>query len=141
MVSALVTLKMRPVAFGYRDDPLLRLRQAAKRARLALERVVPDLVSQSLEVGKAFRRRVLGLVPVMDRGWLVTLADAAQPSLQVRLMTYDDTVPALPAMSVQVHDVQAAVLTYPMGAHAADLAKGDPADCDQSVYGGAPPGV
>lgn len=75
---------------------------------MAVERVVPDLVSQSLEEGKAFYRRVLGLEPVMDHGWIVTLADPAQPGMQISLMTHDETAPVVPVVSVQVQDVDAA---------------------------------
>jgi catechol 2,3-dioxygenase-like lactoylglutathione lyase family enzyme len=75
---------------------------------MSVERVVPDLVSTSLEDSKAFYLRVLGLEPVMDHGWIVTLADPAQPGAQISLVTHDMTAPVVPAVSVQVQDVDAA---------------------------------
>lgn len=72
------------------------------------ERVVPDLPSQSLEDAKGFYRRVLGLEPIMDHGWIVTLAPPDRPDLQVSLMTHDETAPVVPNVSVQVDDVDAA---------------------------------
>jgi catechol 2,3-dioxygenase-like lactoylglutathione lyase family enzyme len=75
---------------------------------MAVERVVPDLVSTSIEGSKAFYLRVLGLEPVMDHGWIVTLADPAQPGAQISLVTHDATAPVVPALSVQVQDVDAA---------------------------------
>jgi catechol 2,3-dioxygenase-like lactoylglutathione lyase family enzyme len=83
---------------------------------MAVERVVPDLVSTSIEESKAFYFRVLGLEPVMDHGWIVTLADPAQRGAQISLVTHDQTAPVVPTVSVQVQDVDAA--------HAAAVAAG-----------------
>ena len=74
---------------------------------MGVERVVPDLTTQSLEDDKRFYRRVLGLEPVMDHGWIVTLADPVNPGAQLSLMTHDATAP-VPEISVQVHDVDSA---------------------------------
>lgn len=70
-------------------------------------RVVPDLASQSLESAKQFYSEVLGLQPVMDHGWIVTMADPAQPGAQISLMTHDASAPVIPDASVQVDDVDA----------------------------------
>lgn len=75
---------------------------------MGVERVVPDLTSRSLEDAKAFYGRVLGLEPVMDHGWIVTLADPNRPSAQISLATHDETAPLVPDLSVQVDDVDAA---------------------------------
>jgi catechol 2,3-dioxygenase-like lactoylglutathione lyase family enzyme len=53
--------------------------------------VVPDLSSTSLEAAKGFYGDVLGLRPVMDQGWIVTLADPERPGAQISLMTHDAT--------------------------------------------------
>ena len=83
---------------------------------MAVERVVPDLVSTSIEEATGFYGRVLGLQPVMDHGWIVTLADPDRPHVQLSLVTRDATAPVVPAVSVQVDDVDAA--------HAAALREG-----------------
>lgn len=75
---------------------------------MGVERVVPDLTSRSLEDATAFYGRVLGLEPVMDHGWIVTLADPNRPSAQISLATHDETAPLVPDLSVQVDDVDAA---------------------------------
>jgi len=74
---------------------------------MGVRRVVPDLASQSLETAKAFYSEVLGLEPVMDHGWITTLADPAHPGAQVSLMTHDDTAPVIPDVSIEVDDVDA----------------------------------
>jgi catechol 2,3-dioxygenase-like lactoylglutathione lyase family enzyme len=46
---------------------------------MGVRRVVPDLSSTSPEAAKGFYGDILGLRPVMDHGWIVTLADPEQP--------------------------------------------------------------
>jgi len=75
---------------------------------MAVRRVVPDLSSGSLTRSAAFYRQVLGLEPVMDHGWIVTLADPQHPSAQISLLTHDQTAPVVPHVSVEVADVDAA---------------------------------
>lgn len=75
---------------------------------MSVRRVVPDLPSGSLEAAKGFYRRVLGLEPIMDHGWIVTLAPPNRPDLQISLMTHDETAPIVPDVSVEVDDVDAA---------------------------------
>jgi catechol 2,3-dioxygenase-like lactoylglutathione lyase family enzyme len=76
-------------------------------AIMGVLRVVPDLSSQSLDRAKVFYGEVLGLQPVMDHGWIVTLADPERPGAQISLMTHDETAPVIPDASVQVDDVDA----------------------------------
>ncbi len=75
---------------------------------MSVQRVVPYLLSRSLEDAKGFYARVLGLEPVMDHGWIVTLADPDRPGAQISLMTHDQTAPVVPDVSIQVDDVDAA---------------------------------
>lgn len=72
---------------------------------MVVHRVVPDFASQSLEAATAFYGDVLGLKPVMDHGWIVTLAAPERPSAQVSLLTHDATAPVIPDVSIQVDDV------------------------------------
>ena len=74
---------------------------------MSVLRVVPDLASKSLVRAKAFYGEVLGLHPVMDHGWIVTLADPERPGAQLSVMTHDDTAPVIPDVSIQVEDVDA----------------------------------
>jgi catechol 2,3-dioxygenase-like lactoylglutathione lyase family enzyme len=78
---------------------------------MTVKRVVPDLATPALDTSRRFYAEVLDLVPVMDLGWIVTLAGrntAAQGSQQVSLMTHDATAPVVPALSIEVDDVDAA---------------------------------
>jgi catechol 2,3-dioxygenase-like lactoylglutathione lyase family enzyme len=74
---------------------------------MAISRVVPDLKSTSLEYAKALYTNVLGMQVVMDLGWIVTLADPQRPNVQLSLMTHDASAPVVPAVSIQVDDVDA----------------------------------
>lgn len=74
---------------------------------MGVRRVVPDLVTTSLEASSAFYGDVFGLQRVMDHGWIVTLADPQRPDVQLSLMTHDATAPVVPDASIQVDDVDA----------------------------------
>jgi hypothetical protein len=63
-------------------------------------------VRTSLEAAKGFCGDVLGLQPVMDHGWIITLADPERPGAQISLMTHDATAP-YPRCLVHVDDVDA----------------------------------
>lgn len=86
---------------------------------IGVVRVVPDLISSSLARAAGFYSAVLGLEPVMDHGWIVTLASPARPAVQVSLLTHDETAPVVPAVSVHVEDVDAAYAAAL--AHGADI--------------------
>jgi catechol 2,3-dioxygenase-like lactoylglutathione lyase family enzyme len=75
---------------------------------MSVTRLVPDLRTGSLEEAKRFYAEVLGLRPVMDHGWIVTLADPNWTFAQLSLMTRDETAPVVPELSVEMDDVQAA---------------------------------
>jgi len=75
---------------------------------MTVKRIVPDLASRSMEEAKHFYEAVFGLQSVMDHGWIVTLADPNNPSVQISLMSHDETAPVLPEASIQVDDVDAA---------------------------------
>ncbi|MBD8868439.1 VOC family protein [Nocardioides donggukensis] len=70
-------------------------------------RVVPILTVGDIDAERTRYAEVLGLVEVMDLGWVVTLADGSGQR-QVSLMTTDRTAPVNPAVSIEVDDVDAA---------------------------------
>ena len=74
---------------------------------MGVRRVVPDLSSTPLEAAKGFYGDLLGLRPVTDHGWIVTLADPGRPGAQISLMAHDATAPVIPDISVPVDDVDA----------------------------------
>jgi catechol 2,3-dioxygenase-like lactoylglutathione lyase family enzyme len=68
-------------------------------------RIVPDFECPSLDQARSFYQDVLGLEVAMDLGWIVTLADPGNPTMQVSLLTRDMTAPVVPDVSVEVGDV------------------------------------
>lgn len=69
-----------------------------------------DLASRALAESQEFYR--LGWEPVIDLGWIVTLADPACPGVEFSLMSHDESASLLPAVSVQVDDVDARVRCF-----------------------------
>lgn len=76
-------------------------------ASMGVRRVVPNLTSESLPAATNFYGDVFGLQPVMDHGWIVTLADPQRPGSQLSLLTHDETAPVVAAVSIEVDDVDA----------------------------------
>ncbi len=75
---------------------------------MSIKRVVPDLASQSPQEALIFYRDVFGFEPVMDLGWIMTLADPGNPACQISLMSRDETAPVIPAVSIEIDDVDGA---------------------------------
>ncbi|MEU8522740.1 VOC family protein [Streptomyces sp. NBC_01216] len=74
---------------------------------MTVRRVVPNLRSEDLPASAEFYG-LLGFRPVMDHGWIVTLAPPEAPTAQISLMSGDRTAPVDPDLSVEVDDVDAA---------------------------------
>lgn len=74
---------------------------------MGVRRVVPDLSCESLQAAENFYGEVFGLRPVMNHGWIITLADPDRAGAQLSLMTHDQTAPVIPDLSIQVDDVDA----------------------------------
>jgi catechol 2,3-dioxygenase-like lactoylglutathione lyase family enzyme len=82
---------------------------------MTVRRVVPDIRSEALEESRDFYG-LLGLVEVMNLGWVMTLASPDNPTAQVILMGPDATAALQPDLSIEVDDVDAV--------HAAVVAQG-----------------
>lgn len=74
---------------------------------MAVRRVVPNIQSAAVQESQEFHG-LLGLVEVMNLGWVVTFASPSNPTAQVSLIAADKTAPVTPDMSVEVDDVDAA---------------------------------
>ncbi|KAB1139910.1 glyoxalase [Streptomyces luteolifulvus] len=72
-----------------------------------VRRVVPNIQSEAQKESSEFYG-VLGFEEVMNLGWIMTLASAENPAVQVSLMSEDRTAPVVPDMSIEVEDVDAA---------------------------------
>jgi catechol 2,3-dioxygenase-like lactoylglutathione lyase family enzyme len=75
---------------------------------VAIRRVVPDLHGGDPAASKQFYEDLLGFRTVMDQGWVVTLASADDPAVQLTVMGQDATAPVNPDVSIEVDDVDAA---------------------------------
>lgn len=72
-----------------------------------VRRVVPIVTVDDIPSAAAAYTAVLGLVEVMNHGWIATLADP-DTAHQISLLTRDATAAVDPAMSFEVDDVDAA---------------------------------
>ena len=70
-----------------------------------IARAVPNIRSDRVAETCAFFTGLLGFEPVMDLGWIVTVASPTNPSAQISIIGNDD--PAAPGISVGVDDVDA----------------------------------
>ena len=73
---------------------------------MTIRRVVPDISSEALGSSRQFYQR-LGLVEVMNLGWVITLASPSHPTAQVTLMGPDATAAVQPDLTIEVDDVDA----------------------------------
>ena len=73
---------------------------------MTIHRVVPDISSEALGQSRQFYQR-LGLVEVMNLGWVITLASPTHPTAQVTLMGPDATAAIQPDVTIEVDDVDA----------------------------------
>ncbi len=73
---------------------------------MTIRRVVPDIHARSLDDSRDFYG-ALGLVEVMNLGWVTTMASPSNPTAQVTIMGEDATASENPDMSIEVDDVDA----------------------------------
>lgn len=74
---------------------------------MAVSRIVPNLPARDPAALAGFWQAVLGLDPVMDHGFIVTLAGDAPQSVQLSLASEGGSGTDLPALSVEVDDLNA----------------------------------
>jgi catechol 2,3-dioxygenase-like lactoylglutathione lyase family enzyme len=74
---------------------------------MVVRRIVPNATTRDVQGSSAFYGELLGLEPVMDHGWIVTLADPADPGRQLSVMSHDESAPVTPDVSIEVDDVDA----------------------------------
>lgn len=75
---------------------------------MAVRRIVPNLHAADPARARAFYAELLELEAVMDHGWIVTFADAANTMTpQVSIASEGGNGTPVPALSVEVDDVDA----------------------------------
>jgi catechol 2,3-dioxygenase-like lactoylglutathione lyase family enzyme len=76
---------------------------------MEIKRIVPDLTVSDPARSAAFYAAVLGLDPVMDQGWVATVAAPGRPQLQLTFLSADATAPVQPEVSIEVDDLDGAL--------------------------------
>ncbi|MFD9737281.1 VOC family protein [Umezawaea sp. NPDC059074] len=71
-------------------------------------RIVPNLNVDDASTGHEFYEEFLGLKKEFDMGWIASFRSPTHPGAQVSLVSGDASAPEQSAMSVHVHDVEAA---------------------------------
>ncbi|WP_026932082.1 VOC family protein [Glycomyces tenuis] len=87
---------------------------------MTIRRIVPDFESPDVRASAEFYSRLLGLEPVMDHGWIITLADPSDQARQLSVSSHDESASIVPEVSIEVEDVDATYrLAQEMGAEIA----------------------
>lgn len=72
-------------------------------------RVVPDLAADDPAAARAFYEGALGMRVAMDMGWIVTFAAGGPEGPQVSVMSEGGSGAPVPALSVEVDDLDEAL--------------------------------
>ena len=81
--------------------------------RVSVRRIMTDLPSRAPAGRQEFYRRVVGSEPVMDLGWIVSLADPVRPGVRLSLFSHDESAPpAAGIVFVEIDDVEASVRRF-----------------------------
>ena len=76
---------------------------------MEVKRIVANIAVEDVAAAKRFYQDVLGLEPLMDHGWLVTYGSPATMSVQISVATEGGSGTPVPALSIEVDDVEAAL--------------------------------
>ena len=77
---------------------------------MTIHRIVPNLNVDDASTGHEFYEDFLGLRKEFDLGWVASFRSPTNPSVQVSIVSGDPTAPEPSALSVNVSDVDAAVV-------------------------------
>ena len=75
---------------------------------MAVNRLVPNLPATDTHVGRDFYADFLGLESAFDLGWIVGYRSPDNPTVQVSVVTRDETAPEDSTISIEVSDVDEA---------------------------------
>jgi lactoylglutathione lyase len=85
---------------------------------MKVKRIVANIATTDPALVAGFYRDVLGLDLLMDHGWIVTYGNQSPTSPQVSFASEGGSGTPVPALSVEVNDVEAAYLAARAGGHA-----------------------
>lgn len=74
---------------------------------MGVKRIVPNLHVRDVAAAAALYTDIVGLEPVMNLGWISTLASRDSGGVQLSLLSDDATANVIPSVSIEVDDVDA----------------------------------
>jgi len=75
-----------------------------------VKRIVSNVATSNLDKADAFYKEMLGLEVLMDLGWIRTYGSSARMTIQVSVMSEGGSGTAVPDMSIEVDDVEEALV-------------------------------
>ncbi|MBE3025759.1 glyoxalase [Janthinobacterium sp. BJB1] len=76
---------------------------------MQVKRIVANFPASDPRLARTFYEDVLGLSLLMDHGWIVTYGSQSEMSVQVSFATQGGSNTAVPDLSIEVDDVDAAL--------------------------------
>jgi catechol 2,3-dioxygenase-like lactoylglutathione lyase family enzyme len=74
-----------------------------------VKRIASNVAASDVEKARAFYEEVLGLKVLMDLGWIRTYGSSAKMTVQMSVMSEGGSGTAVPDLSIEVDDVEAAM--------------------------------
>jgi predicted enzyme related to lactoylglutathione lyase len=75
---------------------------------VVVKRIVLDVATETVAEVQKFYSDLFGLAPIMDQGWIVTLASEHSAQVQVSIASEGGSGTPVPDASIEVDDVDAA---------------------------------
>ena len=82
----------------------------AQGASVKVKRIVSNVATSDVDKANAFYQEILGLKVLMDLGWIRTYGSSSKMTIQVSVMSEGGSGTAVPDMSIQVDDVEEALM-------------------------------
>ena len=74
---------------------------------MTVKRIVVDIATNDVSSVREFYEALFGLSPVMDQGWIATLASGETANVQISIASEGGSGAPVPDMSIEVADVDA----------------------------------
>ena len=76
---------------------------------MKVKRIVANIAAPDIAAARRFYQDALGLEPLMDHGWITTYGSQATMAAQVSVATEGGSGTPVPALSIEVDDLDAAL--------------------------------
>ena len=92
---------------------------------MKIKRIVSNVATSDVDKASAFYEEVLGLKVLMDLGWVRTYGSSSRMTIQVSVMSEGGSGTAVPDMSIEVDNVEEALMRVPKGGYRYRIRPGD----------------